>query len=1241
MGKRKLSQKGLILIAGTVAGCVAGTVSYASTPPPAPSVPTAPALPAFQMLTTPASIGSNATSGAGTYSPLRHFPVLPANSYVLGYLPNGTSYVESATVYSYAGATEDSLSSLTLVTSTSSSGSPSVSQTSSTVPNPVDSAATVGILLAGPSLDPLSLTQEVTVADGTGAYASGGYGYINNSSYNDLGQPIQPYAHGALVVGNAGYSWLQIASAGILNTLGTPSIAPAPVLSLGGRSAASYAGGVFIGTTLERGGAGFYSYSGYQYSFSGYYVPSGGGEIPQNVNFGGPATGYGVVNVNGGTWNDSNSPIYVGYGGHGFITVQSAGSVNITNQALILGQDSTGLPTTVTPPGSSQSYALPHLAAGIGAMVVKSGGKLTISGTGGYVALGRSVSSSGATGNLYVTGIGTTASVSQGILIGDGGYGFFAVLSGGQVTSGSSYAAGGAKTYGVTTQPGSGNIVIDGVSSSWTISGTADFGESGVATATVQNHGDLNISGTLTLGDQSTGSGTLTVQADGTVESGDATLGNQAGATGFANVSNINTLWTVDGDLTIGNSGQGTLTLSNNGEVVTTGAGILGSQAGSTGSATITDAGTEWQINGDLKVGDKGNATMQVENGGYVSLAGNLDIADGGGTSTLTLDGANSRMIAGGTSVTIGGQGDGTLMVQNAADAVFSGASVSLGEKSSGTGTLTVEGSNTIMSTGSLTIGGYGTGTVNVQDSAALSTATNISLGEQASGIGTATIDSASVTDAGTLTVGGYGTGTMSIQNSGSLTVQGNSVTLGEQAGSSGTLNIIGNGSSLIFSGDLTVGESGSGDFELQNGGQFGGVSMTVGAGSGFGGASTGGAGTVEISGAGSSLSLSQDLTVGKYGQGTITLAGGGSLIDQGDVTLGSVTASNGTVNVNTGSIWMLSGGLTIGSKGYGTVVVNGASNLKSTGDSITVGKQGAGELTVSGNQSLLTYTGDLAIGDEATGTLNVQSGAGIQYSGNTSNVDIAETAGITGTVTVTDSGSTMAADNLVLAGKSSGSGGNGILNVENGGILTVANDMTMWKNASLNVTGGSITVGTVGSGTAPLNTLQVNTSGNLAAGGTLTGNLVNNQGVIALGKILPESLNITGGFSQSGGTLKVLIAGSSDFSQLNATGAVNISGGTIEFDFINGFAPKSGETFQFLDPPQAVNLANTAYTFTGLASGFTFGVNSDANGLLFTALSNGVPTTSPIPEPATLALLAMAGTGIKLLRKRRGFVKR
>lgn len=1255
------------LATGAVAG--SANLAMAATPTP-PAVPTAPTPPAFQYLSAAGypegTVGylsygtsglSNGTVGsfnfvapqestvaAGGYLSIRNtagfregassfnpappqppagafYYVAPYNSLLVaaagGFSPTGVYVANTTTEFGWVGGANNSGGGTTIETVQALTGSGPVAI-------PVLGSATVGEFTVGNGGYPIQISQDITVKSGAASTlgtfdASSGY-------FAPISLVTGNYA-GLFSVGDGGYGWVKLT--GTLNTTGkAPSLGTTGVLL-------SNVGGTYVGAG---GGPPFKSpvpptpgSSGYgpnQVDVDGFITDPAAIYPASQHDLGGPSngTGYGIVNVAGGTWNNSNGAIQIGFGSQGFVTVDSGGSINLSNSPMIVGQD--------FPQAGGGGYQ--YLYSGIGTVVV-SDGSITSTGSGGYLILGLSLGKYGSTGRLYITGSGSKASISSGLLVGDGGYGFLAVENGAAVTSASAYAAGGAKTYGVTSQPGSGNIVIDGVSSSWAISGNADFGETGVATVTVQNHGDLNIGGTLTLGDQSTGSGTLTVQADGTVESGDATLGNQAGATGFANVTDTNTFWTVDGDLTLGNSGQGTLTVSNNGMVTTTGDATLGSQTGSAGFATVTDPGSEWQINGELKVGDNGDAAMSVENGGYVSLAGNLEIADSSGTSSLTLDGAGTRMIVGGTSVTIGSKGDGTLTVQNAALAAFSGASVTLGENGTGSGTLTVQGGNTTMSTGSLTIGSQGTGTLNVLDTASLTTATNISLGEQSTGTGTATIDNSSVTDTGTLTIGGYGTGTLTIQDSGSLTVQGNDITLGEQNGGSGTLNLIGSGSALNFTGDMTVGSAGSGDFELQNAAQFGGVSMTVGAGTGFGGASTGGSGTVEISGAGSSLSLEQDLTVGKYGQGTITLAGGGSLIDQGDVTLGSVPASNGTVNVNTGSIWLVNGSLTIGSKGYGTVVVNGGSNLKSTGDSITIGKEGAGELTVSGTNSLLSYTGDITVGDQATGTFNVQSSATVQASGSGSNVYIAETSGINGTLSIDGSGSNLAATNLAIGGTGSKSGGNGSVSLTNGGSLTISKVLTMWKNGNLNTTNGYVTIGTAPQITSNGN-IYVAGDGEFSGTGSVTGNLNVTSGTIDVGGAGTGKLDITGNFAQTGGTLKFNIAGtgSGQASQLDATGTVKITNAVMEFDFTNGYAPTKGQQFQVIDPPQSVNLGELSYTYTGLATGFEFNISQNSNGLLFTALNNGVATTSPTPEPASLGLLAIGTIGLLLLKRRK-----
>jgi T5SS/PEP-CTERM-associated repeat protein len=1237
-------------------GAATGGGIYAATPPNAPVVPSAPALPSFQEMVSPFywtgsatnhdwSVADNITQvqaqfAAGGYVPLRSRAVIftaadAASSSDLG----ATVYAlappdSSSTGYVVIGTNTETGSAIQYATN----GIPftsTVTYNAISEPNPLAGNVTVGALAQAVYDYPLDINSSITVATGSGNYASGSYGYDFNKGVSGSISASGGSYQGVMVVGQYGYSFLKISSGGTLNTLGKFSF------SMTSGNYREIRAGTFVG---GNGAYGFNVPAPIAYGDSISSAPFGDPPALEtgtvsitavtraSLNLGGPATGYGIVNVDGGIWNDSNGPIFLGYGSQGFVTIQQSGEVNLNNAPLIIGEDSTGLPST-----AFNGQPLQTLPAGIGTMVVESEGSLVLTGSGGYVALGRSVGPSGATGKLYITGAGSTASVSQGLLVGDGGYGYLAVLSGGQVTSGSAYAAGGAKTLGVTSQPGSGNIIIDGVGSSWAVSGNADFGETGVAAVTVQNHGDLNILGTLTLGDQSTGSGTLTVQADGTVESGAATMGNQAGATGLANISDINTLWTVNGDLTVGNSGQGTLTLSNSAQIITTGDAILGSQSGSTGAATITDSGTQWQVNGELKIGDKGNGTMSVENGGLVSLAGNLAIADGGGTSTLTLDGNGSRLIASGTSVTVGGQGVGTLNVQNAADAIFSGASVSLGEQASGNGTLTVQGSNTVMSAGSLTIGGYGTGTLNVQDSAALSTGTSISLGEQASGRGTATIDNAAVNDAGTLTVGGYGTGTLTIQDGGSLTVQGNDITLGEQNTGTGTLNLVGSGSNLTFTGDMTIGKSGSGTLAVSGGAHFSGSAMTLASGSGFGGASTGGTGELDINGT-SSVLLSQDLTIGKYGVGTLAMAGGAVLANKGDATLGSQPGTEGSATLSSSSNWTVGGSLSVGSQGTGSVTVQSASSLIANGDSFTIGKLGQGSLTVTGSKSSVQYAGDLIIGKQAAGTLSIANGATTApTAGGAGDVYIAETSGISGALSIDGSGSNLAATNLVIGGTSSKAGGNGSVSLTNNGTLTIAKAVAMWQDGSLNASGGYATIGNNPPTAATDGNIYVTGGGQLSGIGKITGNVLVASGTVDVGGTKPGDINIAGNFIQSGGTLRFSIGGTGagQASQLDATGSVNISGANVVFDFVDHYAPTKGQTFQVIDPPQSVVLNDVSYSFTGLESGFLFSTSRNANGLLFTALNNGIATSPTTPEPAALSLLLGSVGMLTLIRKR------
>jgi hypothetical protein len=95
-------------------------------------------------------------------------------------------------------------------------------------------------------------------------------------------------------------------------------------------------------------------------------------------------------------------------------------------------------------------------------------------------------------------------------------------------------------------------------------------------------------------------------------------------------------------------------------------------------------------------------------------------------------------------------------------------------------------------------------------------------------------------------------------------------------------------------------------------------------------------------------------------------------------------------------------------------------------------------------------------------------------------------------------------------------------------------------------------------------------------------------------------------------------------------------AGATLQLDFIDGFAPTTGETFNLVDYGSLRSLTTdfTTVDITGLATGFNYTLTPVGIGgtdFQFTALNNGVSTT---PEPSTY-LLVLAGMSFLALRMR------
>ncbi|HVU86131.1 MAG TPA: PEP-CTERM sorting domain-containing protein [Pirellulales bacterium] len=349
-----------------------------------------------------------------------------------------------------------------------------------------------------------------------------------------------------------------------------------------------------------------------------------------------------------------------------------------------------------------------------------------------------------------------------------------------------------------------------------------------------------------------------------------------------------------------------------------------------------------------------------------------------------TIDSMANTVIVGNTS---GDVGNVTLLLGELA-----GQNGAVGNAAGSTGTVIVNGSSpsgTFFGTGS--IGGSGTGTVNVFSGGAGATY----VGNQPGSQGTVTASGAKSTWFDTY-LGYGGTGSVTIQNG----AAGNSLTkqyIGYAAGSQGTLSVTGtgstwtNGTSSNDSHELYVGYGGTGEMDFTAGATGRSVGAPV-----YLGFQSGGNGTMKIDGAGSSYQLGNSngsLFIGESGTGKFSITGGGKLDTQGQpLIIGDVAGSNGSLTID----------------GATSSLISTATNNPIS--SATVGNAGTGSFSVTGGAQV---------------TLG--------------NVGVAVTGGSSGTVTVDGAGSRLSVPNGFLTLGSNGSGATASVTVQNGATLSAS----------------------------------------------------------------------------------------------------------------------------------------------------------------------------------------------------------
>jgi T5SS/PEP-CTERM-associated repeat protein len=475
-----------------------------------------------------------------------------------------------------------------------------------------------------------------------------------------------------------------------------------------------------------------------------------------------------------------------------------------------------------------------------------------------------------------------------------------------------------------------------------------------------------------------TGYGAVTVDSGSDLKSGFISIGDKSNSTGVVTIDGTGSTWTSFG-IYVGFSGNGTLNITNGGAVSSCDPVPIGYASGSTGVMTVDGTGSTWDSWMELEVGYFGDGTLNITNGGAVSNGDGSIGCYPGSTGVVTVDGSGSTW-TNGCRLCVG---RGTLNITNGGTVTVAYMTlVTRREGSTGTidfgdggGTLTTQSLWTLPT--NLT----GTGTINARglvsdldlvfDSTRGSSHTFMLDSQPGQNI-TVNLDSSNPDDVGELGIGYQGNGSLSIRDGVTVNSQGGYI--GYNTGATGVATVDGTGSTWNNGSYLgfNVGLHGDGTLNITNGGA---VSNCR----GFIGSCSGSTGVVTVDGIGSTWTNGSGIDVGSSGDGTLNITGGGDVSDGYDSRIGHRSGSVGVVTVDgTGSTWTIGQYLDVGRDGDGTLNITGGGAVTVT-KHCWINSQSLLAIDV-GNGSTLTISGrKVYIGGVISnkGTVRVMAGAG------------------------------------------------------------------------------------------------------------------------------------------------------------------------------------------------------------------------------------------------------------------------
>lgn len=295
--------------------------------------------------------------------------------------------------------------------------------------------------------------------------------------------------------------------------------------------------------------------------------------------------------------------------------------------------------------------------------------------------------------------------------------------------------------------------------------------------------------------------------------------------------------WTVGGDLIVGDSLNGTLTISDGGSVLNDWA-FIGNLTGGVGSLTVSgrdSLGTPstWTSLAPVYIGNESgsNGELRILDGGLAqSTSGSIGGQNGSVGSVVVSGPGSTWEIDKLYAFEIGGSGSGALQIDNGG-AVQSGQAV-IGYSPGSVGSVKVSGPTSVWNpVNNIYVGFEGVGDLQVLEGATVRTvgssapgaAATIYIGYQAGGVGMVTVSSTTA-DVSTLTasdridIGSASTGTLNIAKGG-LVVATSDTRLTVSNTATGTLNLTGDasGRGVLETGSVIKG-AGNATFNLDGG---------------------------------------------------------------------------------------------------------------------------------------------------------------------------------------------------------------------------------------------------------------------------------------------------------------------------------------------------------------------------------------------------------------------------------------